>query len=38
LKYAFINRHRPVWPISVRYRVLEASVAGYHEHFVRRAP
>jgi len=37
LKYAFINRHRKVWPISVQCRVLEASVAGYHEHFVRRA-
>jgi putative transposase len=37
LKYAFINRHRRVWPISVQCRVLEASVAGYHEHFVRRA-
>jgi HTH-like domain len=37
LKYAFINRHRRVWPISVQCRVLEASVAGYHEHFVRAA-
>jgi hypothetical protein len=37
LKYAFINRHRRVWPISVQCRVLEASVTGYHEHFVRRA-
>ena len=35
MKYAFINRHRRVWPISVQCRVLEASVAGYHEHFVR---
>jgi hypothetical protein len=37
LKYAFINSHRRVWPISVQCRVLEASVAGYHEHFVRAA-
>jgi putative transposase len=37
LKYAFINGHRKVWPISVQCRVLQASVAGYHEHFVRRA-
>jgi putative transposase len=37
LKYAFIQRHRRVWPISVQCRVLEAGVAGYHEHFVRRA-
>jgi hypothetical protein len=35
LKYAFINRHRRVWPISVLCRVLQASVAGYHEHFGR---
>ena len=26
-----------MWPISVQCRVLEASVAGYHEHFVRLA-
>ena len=37
MKYAFINRHRRAWPISVQCRVLEASVAGYHEHFVRAA-
>jgi len=37
VKYAFIQSHRRVWPISVQCRVLEVSVAGYHEHFVRRA-
>ncbi|MFO1180671.1 IS3 family transposase [Ottowia sp.] len=37
VKYAFIQRHRRVWPISVQCRVLGVSVAGYHEHFVRRA-
>jgi putative transposase len=37
VKYAFIQRHRRVWPISVQCRVLEVSVAGYHEYFVRRA-
>nr|WP_295776300.1 IS3 family transposase [Rhodoferax sp.] len=37
LKYAFIQRHRSVWPISVQCRVLGVSVAGYHEHFVRLA-
>ena len=26
-----------MWPISVQCRVLEASIAGYHEHFVRNA-
>ena len=35
MKYAFINRYRRVWPISVQCRVLEASVAGHHEPFVR---
>ena len=35
MKYAFIQRHRRVWPISVQCRVLEVSVAGYREHFVR---
>ena len=37
MKYAFIERHRRVWPIAVQCRVLGASVAGYHEHLVRRA-
>ena len=37
MKYAFIERHRRVWPISVQCHVLGVSVAGYHEHFVRRA-
>jgi len=37
VKYAFIQRHRRVWPISVQCRVLEVSVAGYHAHVVRAA-
>ncbi|WP_210544819.1 IS3 family transposase [Rhodoferax sp. PAMC 29310] len=37
LKYAFIQRHRSTWPISVQCRVLGVSIAGYHEHFVRLA-
>ena len=37
MKYAFIQRHRRVWPISGQCRVLEVSVAGFHEHFVRLA-
>ena len=37
LKYAFIQRHRSVWPISVQCRVLGVSMAGYHEHFIRLA-
>ena len=36
MKYALIRRHRRVWPIRVQCRMLGASVAGYHEHFVRR--
>jgi putative transposase len=37
MKYAFIQLHRLVWPISVMCYVLLVSVAGYHEHFVRRS-
>ena len=37
MKYAFIGRHRRVWPVSVQCRVLGVSVAGYHAHLVRRA-
>ena len=37
MKYAFIQNHRRVWPVSAQCRVLEVSVAGFHEHFVRRA-
>ena len=37
MKYAFIGRHRKVWPVSVQCRVLQVSVAGYHAHLVRRA-
>jgi putative transposase len=36
VKYALIRRHRRVWPIRVQCRMLSVSVAGYHEHFVRR--
>ena len=36
MKYAFIQRNRQVWPISVECRVLLVSVSGYHEHFARR--
>ena len=37
MKYAFIQRHRHAWPVSVQCRVLRVSVAGYHAHLVRRA-
>ena len=36
MKYAFIRRHRQVWPIRVQCRVLRVSVSGYHEHLARR--
>ena len=36
MKYAFIQRNRLVWPISVQCRVLLVSVSGYHEHLARR--
>jgi len=36
VKYAFIQRHKRVWPIRVQCRVLCVSVSGYHEHLVRR--
>ena len=36
MKYAFIERHRRVWPISVQCRVLRVSVAGYRDHLARR--
>lgn len=37
LRYAVIQRHRRVWPISVQCRVLGGSVAGLQDHFVRQA-
>ncbi len=36
VKYAFIQRHRRVWPIRVQCRVLLVSVSGYHQHLARR--
>ena len=36
MKYAFIQRHKRVWPIRVQCRVLRVSVSGYHQHLVRR--
>ncbi|OZB35167.1 MAG: hypothetical protein B7X44_10690, partial [Halothiobacillus sp. 15-55-196] len=37
VKYAFIQRHCTVWPISVQCRVLNVSVSGYHGHLARQA-
>lgn len=35
MKYAFIQRHRQQWPVSIQCRVLGVSVSGYHAHLVR---
>lgn len=37
MKYAWIERHRWYWPVSVQCEVLGVSPSGYHEHFRRRA-
>ena len=37
VRYAFIQRHRQVWPITVQCRVLRVSVSGYHAHVARQA-
>jgi putative transposase len=36
VRYAFIQRNRLLWPISVQCRVLLVSVSGYHQHVKRR--
>jgi transposase InsO family protein len=36
VKYAFIQRHKRIWPIRVQCRVLGVSVSGYHQHLARR--
>jgi putative transposase len=36
VKYAFIERHRRVWPICVQCRVLKVSVSGFDQHRARR--
>jgi hypothetical protein len=36
VKYAFIERHRHLWPICVQCRVLRVSVSGLHQHRARR--
>ena len=37
MRYAFIQRHRQVWPITVQCRVLNVSVSGYHGHVAHQA-
>ena len=35
MRYAFIERHEQVWPITVQCRVLAVSASGYHQHRAR---
>ena len=35
MRYAFVERHKKVWPVSVQCRVLEVSASGYR-HFLAR--
>ncbi len=37
MRYAFIERHRGIWPIVVQCRVLQVSASGYHQHRLRQA-
>ncbi|MBV8523199.1 MAG: IS3 family transposase, partial [Acetobacteraceae bacterium] len=37
MKYAWIDRHKRGWPVSVQCAVLRVSPSGYHQHFARRA-
>ena len=32
MKYAFIERHKKIWPIVIQCRVLEVSASGFHQH------
>ena len=36
MRYAFVERHKRVWPVRVQCRVLRVSVSGYHQHMRRR--
>ena len=35
MKYAFVERHKNVWPVVVQCRVLEVSASGYRQHRAR---
>ena len=37
MRYAFIERHRGIWPVVVQCRVLQVSASGYHQHRLRQA-
>ena len=36
MKYAWIARHRTVWPVTLTCEVLGVSASGYFEHWRRR--
>src|SRR5271169_5905520 len=35
VRYAFVERHRKVWPAAVQCRVLSVSASGYHQYRTR---
>ena len=35
MRYAFVERHRKVWPAAVQCRVLSVSASGYHQYRTR---
>lgn len=37
MKYAFIQRHKTCWPVSLQCEVLGVSPSGYHDHVRQRA-
>ena len=36
MKYAFVERHKNIWPVVVQCDVLEISASGYRQHFARK--
>ena len=36
MKYAFIERHRRDWPVSIQCSVLDVSARGFHQYLHRR--
>ena len=36
MKYAFVERHKNVWPVVVQCDVLEVSASGYRQHLARK--
>jgi len=35
VRYAFIERHEKVWPVTAQCRILDVSASGYHQHRAR---